>query len=194
MAEPVGLQVAPPHCARWYSEKLLWLPHAYHAATEPRAARLINQLVHTPPRVVLGSFNRAEKLCPSVLAMWVNSLRRGRGDVEIQMLADPPSAVQPILQQLQALGGGAVKLMPRGSKAEYLSRIAAADLALDSTVANGESTSLDLLWLGPVPSVRGQCVRCRSECWGEQVTLAGELMMDRFGVMASALMRANEMV
>ena len=27
-----------------------------------------------------------------------------------------------------------------------------------------------------------------------QVTLAGELMMDRFGVMASALMRANEMV
>lgn len=39
------------------------------------------------------------------------------------------------------------------SLSEYHHRIMTADLALDSTVANGESTSLDLLWLGPVPWV-----------------------------------------
>ena len=39
------------------------------------------------------------------------------------------------------------------SLSEYHRRIMTADLALDSTVANGESTSLDLMWLGPVPWV-----------------------------------------
>ena len=57
--------------------------------------------------------------------------------------------------------------MKRGTREEYLARVARADVALDSTVANGEMTNLDMMWLGPVPLV----------------TMPGSLMMDRFGSM-----------
>ena len=46
--------------------------------------------------------------------------------------------------------------------------MARADLAVDSTVANGEMTNLDMMWLGPVPLV----------------TMPGQLLMDKFGSMA----------
>ena len=90
----------------------------------------------------------------------------------LRLLADPASAVKPLTSELIALGVDPVSaqlhLVGRGAREEYLARVARADLAVDSTVANGEMTNLDMMWLGPVPLL----------------TMPGSLLMDRFGSMA----------
>jgi len=120
----------------------------------------------------MESFNRVEKLCPPTLDMWLQALWRLPEGGVLRLLADPESAVKPLILELLARGanpeGERLRLAKRGSRDEYLGRVRRADLALDTTVANGEMTNLDMMWLGPVPLV----------------TMPGQLLMDRFGAMA----------
>lgn len=183
---------APPSAAPWYVERLVMLPHFYHGNShadinpmgtsrspkENRALGLVPPVSATSGRGipdtgwVMESFNRVEKLSPPTLHMWLQALRRLPPGAVLRLLADPESAVKPLILELLARGAdpdsSMLRLAKRGSREEYLGRVARADLAVDSTVANGEMTNLDMMWLGPVPLV----------------TMPGQLLMDKFGSMA----------
>jgi predicted O-linked N-acetylglucosamine transferase (SPINDLY family) len=152
--------VIPEGEERFYDEAVVRLPDSYQANDDKRArpapsSRAAHGL--PPDAFVFCNFNQSYKLAPETFALWMRLLRRCPQSV-LWLLHDH-DAVLPRLRALaQSQGVAAERLVfaPLIPLEEHLSRVALADLFLDSLPYNAHTTASDALWAGvPLVTRRG---------------------------------------
>ena len=107
--------------------------------------------------VVFCSFNQVYKVDSALFDVWMNILRRVPNSV-LWLLAKDDAAQRNLRQEAGARGidPGRLVFADRLSKDEHLARQKLADLALDTRVVNGHTTTSDILWSGvPVITIEG---------------------------------------
>lgn len=154
LGDPV---VTPLQDAPYYTEKIAQLPSCYLPAD--------STIVLGPPPsrrdaglpeegFVFCSFNNSYKFNPQVFDLWCRLLRELEGSC--LWLSEPGgSAVERLRKEAgnRAVDPARLVFAPRvDARAEHLSRLQLADLALDPFPYNSHSTGIDVLWAG-VPMV-----------------------------------------
>ena len=151
----------------FYSEKSIRLDDTFWCYS----SRDADLPVAPPPALVrgyvtFGSMNSFCKVNDVVLDLWAAALRANPGS-GMMILADAGSSRERTLKQLESRGVAPerIRFEPRRRHREYLQLFNQIDIALDTFPYNGETTTLDGLWMG-VP----------------MVTLAGEMAVSRAGL------------
>ncbi|MCI4664888.1 MAG: tetratricopeptide repeat protein [Neomegalonema sp.] len=144
--------VAPDAHANDFSEVLAHHPVCYQPnddaqAVEPTPSRA--ELGLPEEGVVFCSFNQIYKLDPVRFGAWMEVLRRVDGAV-LWLLQGSEQSSAALKAHAEAAGIAAERLIfaPRVAKAAHLGRLRAADLALDTRVYNGHTTTTDALSVG----------------------------------------------
>ena len=153
--------VAPHEDQRFFSEKLIHLPHTYFPTDPDRA------IAATPARAEIGlpdngfvfcSTNNSWKITRPVFAVWMRLLDQVTGSV--LLLKAAPADIRANLAKEAASHGIAPERLVWADDvplAEHLARYRAADLFLDTTPYNAHATAADALWAGlPVLTMRGE--------------------------------------
>jgi protein O-GlcNAc transferase len=154
--------VIPPEHARFYNEKVVYLPDAYLPA-----ASGLQIADHTPTRaecglpeegVVFCSFNHDYKIAPHVFAVWMNLLRQVPGSV-LWLMSRSPLSQENLRKEAAARGvdPGRLVFAQRVPRVEdHLARYRQADLFLDTHPYNAHTTCADALMAGlPVVTCMG---------------------------------------
>jgi predicted O-linked N-acetylglucosamine transferase (SPINDLY family) len=182
------------------SERILRLPHGFHAYRPPATAPPVRPL---PARrqgfITFGSFNNSLKQTPQVLALWAEILRRvPQSRLLLKSAAYGEAAIRrTFLAELARHGAdlGRVRLLGENPPPSgHLDLYGQIDLALDPFPYHGTTTTCDALWMGvPVLTLAGRSHRARVGCsllthlgrpeWiaasaGEYVALAAEWAAD----------------
>ncbi len=155
-------QVVPEADARYYVEKLAWLPNSYQPTDDK------GQIADaTPVRAEAGlpqdgfvfmAYNASRKISPDIFAAWMRILNRTPGSA--LWLMDSGEAAQTNLRreaQARGVDPGRLVFAPRlDSRADHLARHRLADLFIDTWPYNAHSTASDALWAGlPVLTCEG---------------------------------------
>lgn len=159
--------VAPPEAARFYSEKLVYLPGSYQAndnRRDPPGPRPQRMEVGLPEQgFVFACFNANNKITPGMFAIWMRLLAQTPDSV--LWLIDHGEAVRANLRrEAEAAGVAGQRLVfaPRLSIAEHVNRLQCADLFLDTLPYNAHTTASDALWAGvPVVTCPGRSFQAR---------------------------------
>ncbi|MGN7874133.1 O-linked N-acetylglucosamine transferase family protein [Roseateles sp. 22389] len=143
-----------------FHERLLVLP-CYQAndRQRPRPAAADRRALGLPPdAVVLCCFNNPAKLTPAMFRTWGRILSRVPHAV-LWLLAEEDEAIHRLRREAAAIGLAPERLVfaRRCAREDYLARLAAADLFLDTLPYNAGTTASDALWMGlPVLTQRGR--------------------------------------
>jgi predicted O-linked N-acetylglucosamine transferase (SPINDLY family) len=170
----------PPGTDAFYTEKLVRLPEAFFCYRPSPDAPPVGELpALASGHVTFGSFNNFAKVTPATLDAWAKILA-GVSHSRLVILAhNAPSLHESLLNRFagQGIEPGRVHIVNRCPRPEYLTRIAAVDIALDPFPFNGHTTTCDALWQG-VPVV----------------TLAGNNYASRFGSSAHNVLGLTELI
>lgn len=157
----------PPHLERFYSEKIIRLPHTYQPNDRHR---IIGNTV--PSRTEVGlpesgfvycCFNNPYKVMPETFSVWMRILHAVPNSV-LWLLKDEPETEANLKHQASIAGVDASRLIfaERRSIPEHLARHMLADLFLDTLPYNAHTTTSDALWTGlPVLTCMGQSFASR---------------------------------
>jgi predicted O-linked N-acetylglucosamine transferase (SPINDLY family) len=164
LADPV---VIPPTEERWYTEKVIRLPHCYLPNDDQRAigpAPTREQAGLPAQGMVFCAFTNAYKINPPVFDIWMRLLREVPQSV-LWLRGMGAEARGNLLREAAARGVEAHRLVFAAhvaSMAEHLGRHQLADLYLDTLPYNAHSTACDALWAGvPVLTCTGRTFASR---------------------------------
>jgi protein O-GlcNAc transferase len=154
--------VIPAGEERWFSERVVKLPHCYLPNDDRReigACPTRAQAGLPETGVVFCAFTSAYKINPRVFEIWMRLLREVPGSV--LWLRGMAAAARGNLQreaQLRRLEPERLVFAPHvADMAEHLARQGLADLYLDTLPYNAHSTACDALWSGvPVLTCAGR--------------------------------------
>jgi predicted O-linked N-acetylglucosamine transferase (SPINDLY family) len=152
--------VIPADERRFYDEAVVWLPDSYQANDDRRVrpAPIGRAEAGLPDGAfVFCNFNQGYKLAPETFAIWMQLLRR-RDDSVLWLLRDHDVAMARLRAEAQAQGVAGERLIfaPMMPLERHLSRVALADLFLDTLPYNAHTTASDALWAGvPLVTCRG---------------------------------------
>ncbi len=153
--------LAPAEHQPFYSERLVRLPHCYLPSDTSRPAAMppLSRAACGLPEegLVFCSFNNSFKLTPAVFDIWMRLLRAVPGST-LWLFEANPAVPDNLRHEATARGVGGERLVfARHSPIpEYLARLAAADLFLDTCPYNAGATANDALWAGlPVLTCSG---------------------------------------
>jgi predicted O-linked N-acetylglucosamine transferase (SPINDLY family) len=159
--------VLPPKAAKFYDEKVIWLPGSYQANDDRRA---ISERTFTraelglPERgFVFCCFNNSYKITPVEFDIWMRLLGKIEGSV-LWLLKSTDRAEANLRREAEARGIDPERLVfaPRMPLPDHLARHAQADLFLDTFVCNAHTTASDALWAGlPVLTRPGKSFAAR---------------------------------
>ena len=159
IVDPVVL--SPEEAALW-TEQPVYMPHCYQVNDD---AQKIARTGLTRARAglpessfVFASFNSPMKIGPATFRAWMVILKAVPGSV-LWLLAHNAAATSNLRRAAEAAGVPTQRLVfsPPLPKPEHLERIALADLALDTFIYNGHTTTSDCLWAGvPVVTTMGR--------------------------------------
>lgn len=159
--------VTPDSSKPFYQEKLCRLPETYQANNSRNRARpgpMSRSDVGLPnDKFVFASFNAAQKITPKTLSLWAEILMSVPGSV-IWILCRSQIARRNITAAFERHGVANERVIfAEGAiYADHISRIALADLGLDTFPYNGHTTTSDMLWAGlPVLTIHGQTFASR---------------------------------
>jgi predicted O-linked N-acetylglucosamine transferase (SPINDLY family) len=153
--------VTPESEAAHYSEALVILPHSYQVNDrwQEIAESPGTRLEHGLPAqgFVFASLINSYKIEPVMFACWMRLLAKLPGSV--LWLLSQGEAVETRLRDAAATEGidpARLIFAPFLPRPEHLARLALADLALDTRIYNGHTTTSDCLFAGlPVVAVKG---------------------------------------
>jgi len=154
--------VSPPEQARFYSERLAYLPVTFQPNDDrqPIAPGAASRAEYGLPAegFVFCSFNQGYKFEPVLFDLWMGLLRDLPGSVLWLHRLNP---LAPKALQREAVNRGVAPerliFADRPEKPVHLRRLGLADLALDTRIYNGHTTSSDALWAGlPVLTLLGR--------------------------------------
>jgi len=149
--------VLPQSQARAFSERPIWMPHSYQVndSSQSISAKTFRRAEFRLPEnaFVFCCFNNTYKIEPLMFDLWMRLLKAVPGSV-LWLLRSNPQAEENLKREAVARGVAADRLLFDGKlpKDQHLARLALADLALDTRIYNGHTTSSDALWAG-VPVV-----------------------------------------
>ena len=148
--------VSPLDQSGHYSEKLALMPRCYQPNDRQRPLPLpcTREQVGLPAdALVLCGFNQPFKLSPEVFDVWCRMLRQLPGSVLWLLQWNEHAPVQ-LRAQAEERGIDPTRLVfaPMAVTQLHMSRLALADLFIDTWPCNGHTTASDALWAG-VPAV-----------------------------------------
>lgn len=153
--------VTPPDAADAYSEAFVVMPHGYQVnnrGQEIAEAPITRGEAGLPEDAfVFASFNNTYKLEPVMFAVWMDILRDVPNSV-LWLLPNNSLAIDNLRREALAADVAPERLIfaEMLPKAEHLKRAGLADLALDTRIYNGHTTTSDMLWAGvPVVTLKG---------------------------------------
>lgn len=153
--------VSPEEDLPYYSEKPVYMPRCYqindHCQPLSEKERSKEELGLPDDVFIFSSFNQNYKIEPRVFGSWMNILKKVP-DSLLWLLESKKMARENLLREAEKRGVRKERLIfgQRLAKAEHLKRISYADLALDTLLVNGHTTTSDALWAGlPVITVLG---------------------------------------
>lgn len=147
----------------YHSEKLLRLPDCFSCYEPPEDSPAPSEPpVNTKGYITFGSFNKINKINPSVVAAWSRILQSipnarlklktaGFGDPAVrEMVCASFSRYGITADRLELLGHA-------GSRKHHLAQYQSVDIALDTFPYNGTTTTCEALWMGvPVVTLAGK--------------------------------------
>lgn len=151
----------PISLAPWYSEKFSWLPHTYL----PTSHAALDSIPFTedPPlrsHLVLGSFNRPQKLDPGLMTSWVAATLRCGEMAQLAQAQALYGSLKYLRAELAARGLALTKFIASPvthPRRKYLDLLRDTDMILDARVFSGATTTLDALWAStPVIAISGE--------------------------------------
>ncbi len=151
---------------RHFTEQPVFMPGCYAPAAPVRRAAPPSsraQLGLPEGAFVACCFNQAFKIMPEVFGLWMRFLDAAPHAV-LWLLEGNPAACGNLRAEAARRGIESSRLIfaPRVSPAEYLGRLAAADLFLDTFPYNAHTTAADALWAGvPVLTRSGESFASR---------------------------------
>ena len=158
--------VIPPHQLADYQEKVVYLPSMFQMNDDKRAKpQPTTRAAHglPDPAVVLCSFNGCYKLNPIIFGCWMQ-IMNACPDSVLWLVSETAEVMQRLrvyAEQAGVSGGRLFFARPIGYQ-DHVSRLALADLALDSLPFNGGTTTSDALWCGvPVLTCTGDTLAGR---------------------------------
>jgi predicted O-linked N-acetylglucosamine transferase (SPINDLY family) len=153
--------VIPPEHQPYYSEKVIYLPDCY-LVNDPDPP--VNQYAMgrdkcgLPERaVVLCSFNAEYKIDPHLFDIWMKIMRAIPHSV-LWLFGRTPEVRENMRRAAVSCGvdPGRLIFAVTLSKEQHLARMKLADLALDTFMVNGHTTTIDAVWSGvPVITCQG---------------------------------------
>ncbi|UXH77389.1 tetratricopeptide repeat protein [Roseateles amylovorans] len=156
----------PTEARAHYDEQILFLP-SYQVNDRrrpwPERAASRAELGLPEDAFVFCCFNNPCKLTPAVFRTWADILAQVPGSV-LWVLEEDPQAAVNLREHASSLGidPQRIVLADRTRRENYLARLGAADLFLDTLPYNAGTTASDALWMGlPVLTQIGQsfCAR-----------------------------------
>jgi protein O-GlcNAc transferase len=155
--------VTPPAESERFREALAVLPHAYQINDREQAiaAEPASRVAAGLPEAgfVFACFNQPFKFDAEVFACWMRLLGRVPGSV-LWLFDETGGLLAAQLREAAAQAGIAPERLvfaPRLAKPQHLSRLAHADLMLDTRLYNGHTTTSDALFAGrPVVTMIGR--------------------------------------
>lgn len=154
--------VSPPEHAPWYTEALAYLPNTYQC-TDPQQAvsgrKFTRGDLGLPKNgFVLCSLNQAYKIEPVMFDVWMRLLK-ALPDAVLWLWRNNPIVEGNLRREAESRGIAAERLVfaEKLARDEHLARLCLADLALDTRIYNGHTTTSDTLWSGvPVVTLQGR--------------------------------------
>ena len=154
--------VSPPDHAAFYSEAFARLPHSYQV--NDRSTPISKQeftrsgLGLPDDGFVFCSLNQSLKFEPVMFDVWMRLLEGVAGSVLWLLEANAP-AEDNLKREARARGIDPARVVfaRKLPKDEHLARLGRADLALDTRIYNGHTSTSDALWAGlPVVALKGR--------------------------------------
>ena len=149
--------VIPEDQQRYYSEKVVYLPHSYQPNDRKKAAseRIFTRAECGLPEngAVFCCFNNTHKIVPEIFGIWMRLI--ARVEQSVLWLLEGNAAVKRNIQNEAARRGispGRIVFAPMMRLGDHLAREALADIFLDTLPHNAHTTASDALWCG-VPVV-----------------------------------------
>src|SRR5262249_6708911 len=156
-----------PEEAKFYSEKVVYLPHSYQVNDRTRQisdrAFRRDELGLPADTFVFCCFNNCFKITPDVFDIWMRLLAKVDGSV-LWLLRSNESAAQSLCGEAVRHGIASDRLVfgEPMNLPDHLARHAVADLFLDTLYYNGHTTASDALWAGlPLVTRRGDTFAAR---------------------------------
>ena len=179
--------VVPERFTKFYTEKLVYMPHCYFVNDHKQSARDVLDPSKAPARevyevpkdkIVFANFNQIYKIDPVIFSCWMRILKRVPNSI-IWLLRFPPAGEANIKAAAKGLGidPARIHFTNVAPKDEHLRRGQLADLFLDTPVCNAHTTGCDALW-GGVP----------------MITMPGEKMASRVAASLLAAAGLDDMV
>jgi protein O-GlcNAc transferase len=145
--------VVPSEQSRYYTEKIVYLPHSYLANDSRRSVP-----APTPSRIQAGlpesgfvycNFCNSNRISPAIFDVWMRLLNACPGSV-LWLLRDNVYAEHNLRREALARNVAPERLIfaPRAPLSQHLARSRLADLFLDTLPFNGHTTASDALWAG----------------------------------------------
>jgi protein O-GlcNAc transferase len=154
--------VTPMEHAPYYSEKFVHLPHCYqvndHSQLIANKDWKRGDFGLPEKSFVFCSFNSSYKIDPVIFDVWMRVLRQVPESV-LWLFLTNKTAQDNLRREAESRGVKAERLIfaERLRKDEHLARLRFADLALDTRIVNGHTTTSDALWAGvPVITLHGR--------------------------------------
>lgn len=156
--------VTPDSSKAHYSERFCRLPHSYQcngkASDITRSSKSRNDFGLPTDQIVFCAFNQQYKVDPETFAVWLEILRKVENSVLWLLLDHSVIAKKNIIHFTEKHGVDPKRLIFTSTvmPAEHRERLQFADIALDTLLCNGHTTTSDmLLWGGlPVVTCKGQ--------------------------------------
>ncbi len=154
--------VTPEEHAPYYSETFACLPYTYvvtdntQARPDPEVTREAWGL--PAEGCVFASFSSSYKLDAVFFAVWMRLLTQVEGSV-LWLYSDSETVQQNLRRAAEQHGVDPARVLFTGhvGKEEHLTRLSLVDVALDTRLYGGHTTTVDALWAGvPVVTLLGQ--------------------------------------
>jgi protein O-GlcNAc transferase len=160
--------IIPDAHQQYYTEKVLYMPECYQInAREPMAttdrSSVRQKYDLSDDAFIFCSFNSTFKITPDVFTAWMRILEAVPRAI-LWLLLDNQQAQQNIRKEASRLGINPSRIVfaHTTNHTEHLTRLAAADLFLDSWFYTGHTTASDALWAGlPLVTLCGQTFASR---------------------------------
>ena len=142
----------PESMFSFYREQVIWLETGFQINDDQRVAPLLRNkadLGFAEHQRVLACFNGIHKINPVMFGLWMQIMQQVPQSV-LWLVVECPQTRQQLQDACRAHQVDPARLYfsERVSYLEYLGRIHAADLILDTLPFSGGTTSSDVLWVG----------------------------------------------
>ena len=145
-----------------FSEKIIYLPDSYQVNSvefaKPKKGYTRKDFGLSESMFVMAAFNQLYKIEPKLFETWMEILRE-KPDAYLWLIAQHSEAVENLRKQAAQHGVDPKRLVFSGGllKPAHLVRIELADLALDTKLVNGHTSTSDALQAGvPVVTLQGK--------------------------------------